>query len=171
MRFTRFLVTGVSISLFFASTVLGEIQSTATLRLSEAVEKGPNYEVFGDPMPNKTPGLSLTHLIEKKQSYLGKEVRVSATIAQVCQAKGCFFIAKEDEKWARITFRDYAFFVPTDTANSRVLIEGIFSQIQLSNAEADHYRADLGSSSRATEYLTSIEYSIVATSVLIREPI
>jgi len=171
MRFARFLLSGVSISLLFVATVLAGTKSTAVLRLSEAVEKGPNYEVFGAPMPDKTEGLRLSELIAHKQDYLGKEVRVSATITQVCQAKGCFFIAMQDDKWARITFRDYAFFVPTNTANSRVLIEGIFSETKLSTAQAQHYQTDLGSSNNAADALSLREYSIIASSVLIRKPI
>ena len=170
MRLTSFLISGVSIVLFFSSTLLAGTKGNAVLRLSEAVETGPNYEVFGNPMPDKTAGLSLTDLIERKQTYLEKEVRVSATITQVCQAKGCFFIAMEDEKWARITFRDYAFFVPTDAANSRVLIEGIFSEIQLSNSQAHHYRTDLGSKNHSVEEASSPEYWIEASSVLIHKP-
>ncbi len=171
MRSTYFLVLRILGLLLFASTLSANTQSNAVLRLSEATETGPNYEVFGDPMPNKTEGLSLSDLIEQKQSHLGKEVRVSATITQVCQAKGCFFIAVEDENWARITFRDYAFFVPTDAANSRVIVEGVFSEIHLSKAAADHYRSDLGSSGGATEDGALTEYSIVASSVLIHERI
>ena len=100
------------------------------LRLSAAAGTGPNYKVFGDPIPNKGAGMSLAGFIEQRESYLGKEVRVSAKIAQVCQTNGCFFIAMENDKWARNTFQDYAFFVPTDAANSEALIEGIFSEMQ-----------------------------------------
>tara|TARA_B100001057_G_scaffold435699_1_gene466213 strand:+ start:66 stop:581 length:516 start_codon:yes stop_codon:yes gene_type:complete len=171
MRLARFLLSGLSISLFLVATVLAGTESTTVLRLSEAVETGPNYEVFGAPMPDKTVGLSLTELIAQKQDYLGKEVRVSATITQVCQAKGCFFIAMQDEKWARITFRDYAFFVPTNTANSRVLIEGIFSEAELSSTQAQHYQADLGSRDNSADDGPSREYSIIASSVLIHKPI
>ena len=171
MRLARFLLSAVSISLLFVATVLAGTKSTAALRLSEAVETGPNYEVFGAPMPDKTLGLSLTELITQKQDYLGKEVRVSATIAQVCQQKGCFFIAKQDDKWARITFRDYAFFVPTNTAKSQVLIKGIFSETELSTAEAQHYQTDLGSSDNSADARTLREFSIIASSVLIRKPI
>ena len=171
MRLARFWFSGVSISILFVSSVLAGTETAAVLRLSEAVETGPNYEVFGAPMPDKTVALSLTDIIAQKQSYLGKEVRVSSTITQVCQAKGCFFIAMQDDQWARITFRDYAFFVPTNTANSQVLIEGIFSEIRLSNAQADHYLTDLGSSKSATEDGLITEYSIVASSVLIFQPI
>ncbi len=169
MKITGVLVSAFLVSVLFVSTVLAGSVSTDVLKLSEPVEMGSNHEVFGDPMPNKSPGLSLSDLIEQKQSHLGKEVRVSAKIAQVCQAKGCFFIAMEGEKWARITFRDYGFFVPTDAANSLVLIEGIFSEVQLSGAQAHHYQTDLGSSSRVAADNFSPEYSIVASSVLIHK--
>ena len=171
MKITGVLVSAFLVSVLFVSTALAGSVSTDVLRLSEPVEMGSNYEVFGDPMPNKSAGFSLIDLIDRKQGHLGKKVRVSAKITQVCQAKGCFFIAMEDENWARITFRDYAFFVPTDAANSRIIVEGVFSEIHLSKAEADHYRSDLGSSSVATEDGFLTEYSIVASSVLIHERI
>lgn len=167
MKITGFLVAAFLVSVLFVSTVFAGTVSADVLRLSEPVEMGSNYEVFGDPMTNKSAELSLIDLIEQKQSHLGKEVRVSAKITQVCQAKGCFFIAMEGEKWARITFRDYGFFVPTDAANSLVLIEGIFSEVQLSGAQVHHYQTDLGSSSRVAAENPSPEYSIVASSVLI----
>ena len=116
------LVSTFLTSVLFVSTVLAGGVSTDVLRLSEPVEMGSNYEVFGDPMPNKSAGLSLIDLIDQKQSHLGKEVRVTAKIAQVCQAKGCFFIAIEGRDWIRITFRGYAFFVLSNTANSRVFV-------------------------------------------------
>ena len=110
IKISGVLVSTFVTSVLFVSTVLAGGVSTDVLRLSEPVEMGSNYEVFGDPMPNKSAGLSLIDLIDQKQSHLGKGVRVSAKIAQVCQAKGCFFIAMEDEDWVRIIFRDYAFF-------------------------------------------------------------
>ena len=171
MRWNSFLISGVSALLLYSSILSAATQNNSVLRLSEAVETGPNYEVFGDPMPNKAAGLSLVDLIEQRESYLGKEVRVSAKITQVCQAKGCFFIAMKDGMWARITFRDYAFFVPTNTANSRVLIEGIFSEIALSHTQAQHYQTDLGSSDNSADDRSSLEYSIIASSVLIHKPI
>ena len=171
MQLSRLLFSGVSMSLLLVSTVLAGSGSSTVLRLSKAVETGPNYEVFGAPMPDKTLGLSLTDLIAQKQSYLGKEVRVSATITQVCQAKGCFFIATQNDEWARITFRDYGFFVPTNTANSRVLIKGVFSERELSNDQVQHYRADLGSSINSEDERSSSEYSIVASSVLIHKSV
>ncbi len=169
IKISGVLVSTFFTSVLFVSTVLAEGVSTDVLRLSEPVEMGSNYEVFGDPMPNKWAGLSLIDLIDQKQRHLGKEVRVSAKIAQVCQAKGCFFIAMEGEKWARITFRDYGFFVPTDAASSLALIEGIFSEVQLSGTQAHHYQSDLGSRSRVATDNSSPEYSIVASSVLIHK--
>ena len=130
IQITDVLMPAFLVAVLFASIVVAGSVSTDVLRLSEPVEIGSNYEVFGDSMPNKSPGLSVINLIEQKQSNLGKEVRVSAKITRVCQTKGCFFIAMEGEKWARITFRDYDFFVPTDVANSLVLIEGIFSEVR-----------------------------------------
>ena len=118
IKISGVLVSTFLTSVLFVSTVLAGGVSTDVLGLSEPVEMGSNYEVFGDPMPNKSAGLSLIDLIDQKQRHLGKEVRVSAKIAQVCQAKGCFFIAMEDEDRVRIPCHAYAFFIASNTPKS-----------------------------------------------------
>ncbi|MEM9315219.1 MAG: DUF4920 domain-containing protein [Pseudomonadota bacterium] len=136
------------------------------IRLSEPVESGAGYEVFGAPMSNKNAAPSLGEVIANAESHADQTVRVSTTIAQVCQKKGCFFIAVDGDQWARVTFRDYEFFVPTDSMSKAVTLEGVFSERQLSAEEVAHYEADLGKADGGPS-VPRVEYSIVATSVMI----
>lgn len=139
------------------------------LRLSEPVEVGDGYEVFGSPMTDKSPAPSLSAVLAQAREQDGdldkQSIRLSCSVKQVCQKKGCFFIAADGADWARVTFVDYSFFVPTDSAGKEVILEGTLTEHTLSQQQADHYQADLGAQDAAPATALK-EYSIVATSVL-----
>jgi hypothetical protein len=154
------------LTLIAAVVALNVLAETSVVRLSEPVEATEAYEVFGAPLPDKNPGLSLQEIIERESDLVGREVRVSTRIAKVCQKKGCFFIATEGDAWARITFADYGFFIPTDSGGKQATLVGTFSRQELSPERAAHYEMDLGEQSNEKD-IPPFEYSIVATSVLI----
>ena len=85
------------------------------IRLSEPVEVTDNYEVFGAPLTAAGPELGLKELVSNSDRYLDSDVLVTTRIAKVCQKKGCFFVAQEGDAIARVTFKDYGFFIPTDS--------------------------------------------------------
>lgn len=141
---------------------------TETIRLSEPVEAGDGYEVFGAPLPDKSPGLSLKETISREEQLAGQEVRISTRISSVCQKKGCFFIASEGEAWARITFADYGFFIPTDSSGRQATLVGTFSRRTLTPEQAAHYAEDLSAEPGKIDQ-PQFEYQIVATSVMITQ--
>jgi hypothetical protein len=135
------------------------------IRLSEPVEVGDGYEVFGAALPDSADALSLSELIEYSDRYLGEEVTVETRIAKVCQKKGCFFVAHEGAATARITFRDYGFFIPTDSGGKVARLYGTFSRKPLTQEKADHYAEDAGEEPAPLKQ--SFEYSIVVSGVKI----
>jgi hypothetical protein len=136
------------------------------IRLSEPVEATETYEVFGSPLDAAGPAVGLQELVGNSDQYLDKEVLVTTRIAKVCQKKGCFFVAQEGEAVARVTFKDYGFFIPTDSGGKTVTIAGTFVRAELSPEKAHHYRKDLGEAP-AKPAAATMEYQIVATSVRI----
>ena len=135
------------------------------VRLSEPVEVGENYEVFGAVQPEPASVLRLAELIENSERYLGEEVTVETRIAKVCRKKGCFFVAHDGAATARITFRDYGFFIPTDSGGKTARLYGTFSRKPLTQEKADHYAEDAGE--KPAPLTQSFEYSIVASGVTI----
>ena len=87
------------------------------------------------------------------------------TVSQVCQRKGCFFVAQDGDAVARVTFVDYSFFVPTDSAGKDVTLVGTFNRKMLSEAQAQHFAEDAGQDPTKVVGPRE-EYSIVATSVV-----
>jgi hypothetical protein len=136
-----------------------------TLRLSEPVAQDAQSETFGVKINNSLPILSMQDLVTDSPSHLAKPFQVEARIAKVCQKKGCFFIAQQDQHILRVSFRDYGFFIPTDSNGKTVTLAGELVQKRLSSEQVAHFKADLKSD---TAMLTpGVVYEIVADSVKI----
>lgn len=134
-------------------------------RLSEPVEVTSSYEVFGTTFPDDGVHLSLGDLVKEDEKYQDREVLLETRIAKVCQKKGCFFIAQDGAATARVSFKDYGFFIPTDSGGKDVVLLGTFSRKSVSKEEAEHFAEDLGET--ATPSPERFQYSIVASAVKI----
>lgn len=135
-------------------------------RLSEPVETGDGYEVFGAPLGDVGEPQRLAQIIAAGDEYSGQVVHATATVSQVCQKKGCFLVAQDGEAVARVTFIDYSFFVPTDSGGKEVTIVGKFDRKVISEAQARHFAEDAGQDP-ARIVGPREEYAIVATSVMV----
>jgi hypothetical protein len=136
-----------------------------TLRLSEPVIQDAQSETFGVKLDESLPKLSMASLVSDSSSFLAEPFQVEARIAKVCQKKGCFFIAQQQQHVLRVSFRDYGFFIPTDSSGKSVIIAGQLVQKEISPEQAAHFKADLKSE---TDMLKSgLVYEIVADSVKI----
>ena len=147
----------------FAQQKSGEKEVTS---LSDLVETTDDYEVYGAAFEAVKQPLSLKKLLAQSDSYENKQVVATGEIRQVCQKKGCFFILADGNNEARITFKDYEFFIPTNTAGKKVVLTGTFNVKELSEKKAKHYAKDAGEDPEKVKG-SQKEYSLVATSVKI----
>ena len=136
-----------------------------TLRLSEPVATNATSETFGSALNTDLPHVSLTELSQAPVSYIGKPFQLETKISKVCQKKGCFFIAQQNEHVLRVSFKDYGFFIPTDSSGKTVLLSGELIEKEVSEKQAEHFKSDLKTDSKAIK--PGIVYEIVATSVQI----
>lgn len=114
-------------------------------RLSEPVEVTDDAEIFGAPLNADAKPMTLEALLDNPDDYVDTAVRVESRISQVCQKKGCFMIASSGTHAVRISFKDYAFFVPTDTSGKTVTVTGTLIERTLTEEQAAHFRDDAGS--------------------------
>ena len=142
----------------------GEVSPNEVIRLSEPVAVTESEEVFGAPLPAADHAMTLTELVGNGEQHLGTEVVVNTQIVKVCQKKGCFFIARDGDAVARVTFRNYSFFIPTDAGGKFVTLAGTFSRQTMTEEQAEHMASDLGEPVANTQ---PFEYAIVAISVSI----
>jgi hypothetical protein len=158
--FRNFLILGI---MCIAPAIFAAEEEV--IRLSEPVAVTASHEVFGAMLPDEGTPLSLSDLVNENEKYQDQEVLLATRIAKVCQKKGCFFVAQEGATTARVSFKDYGFFIPTDSGGKDVVLLGTFSRKSVSKEEAEHYAKDLGET--ATVSPDSFEYSIVASAVKI----
>jgi len=109
---------------------------------------------------------SLGEAIAKLCDLAGQPVMIETEVQQVCRRKGCFFIARDGDAVARVRFKDYGFFIPTDSAGKTVKLAGTLERVELSVEKAAHFAEDIGREPE-TEAMVGFEYQIMATSVRI----
>jgi len=100
-------------------------------------------------------------------------LKMEATIIETCEKKGCWMtLDLGDGQEMRVTFKDYGFFVPTDSVEGRpVVIEG-FARKTVTDVETlKHFAEDAGKSESEIAQITEPkkELTFVATGVAIKD--
>jgi hypothetical protein len=90
------------------------------------------------------PPVELSRVLARPVEFDGKTVAVEAKIRRACQKKGCWMelATSEDGPGVRVTFKDYGFFVPLDSAGTTARVEGTVKVATLSAAHATHLEAE-----------------------------
>ena len=135
----------------------------AVVRLSEPVEVTDTHETFGAAMPDTVEPVALSTLVENHADYEGNSVVIEARVSQVCQKKGCFFIAQDGATTIRVAFKDYSFFVPTDISGRQVTLVGELKRVELTEEQAAHFEEDLRSDD--VDVAPGPQFEIVASAV------
>lgn len=99
-------------------------------------------------------------------------IKFKSTILSVCQAKGCWMnLELKEDQQVFVKFKDYAFFVPMNSENEEVIVNGkAFISVE-SVAELKHYAEDAGASQQSIDSIVSpkITYSFLADGVAIKK--
>ena len=149
----------VFISFFCTSCLLAD-----SIRLSAPVSSTDTSETFGAMFTEQMPAISLKELMATSDQNANKTFVLETEIASVCQKKGCFFIARQGTTAVRVSFKDYGFFIPTDSSGKTVTLVGELVTKQYSQEEAKHFTQDTKGSASVKAGKT---YEIVASSVTI----
>lgn len=112
--------------------------STATASSTE--------QFFGEKITvdGATPIAELKTLMGEQKEL---KIKLEAPIDAVCQKKGCWMDLKTAEgEPMRVTFKDYAFFVPKDAAGKTAIVDGVAKIEETSVADLQEYAKDAGKS-------------------------
>lgn len=85
-------------------------------------------------------GLPVSQLVAGARNYTASPVIVEGIITRECTEKGCWMqVAPSAEaKGMRVTFKDYAFFIPQSMVGRRARMTGITKVTTHSKSAADH---------------------------------
>lgn len=125
---------------------------------------------FGEEVPSG-PATVLASILGDPTAFADKEVIVEGDVKRACSKKGCWMeIASADAKdeACRVTFKDYGFFVPTDSPGKRARLVGQVSIKTLSRAHTEHLEAEGAHFARKNPDGTAVEVQIVARGVELR---
>lgn len=136
-----------------------------TLRLSEPVDIDATSETFGLVFDTSLPNIALSQLDSAPSKHLKQMFTLEAPIAKVCQQKGCFFIIQSENRAFRVSFRDYGFFIPTDSSGKNIVLNGELVQKELTPEQASHFQADLQVDTDSIR--AGLVYEIIADSIRI----
>ena len=119
----------------------------------------------GAPLSNAKP-TSLATVLESPDKYAKNPVLVEGVIESVCEMKGCWMeIAPEAGKAGmHVTFKDYGFFVPTDSKGMKARAEGVVQVKTISKEEADHLAGE-GATLKRNPDGTAKQVAFVASGV------
>lgn len=138
---------------------------------AEKVEAaGPVMAYFGAEI-SADGAVDMAMLSEKLGTADSVNIKITGTINEVCQAKGCWMTLNNGDEAMRVTFRDYGFFVPKDASGKEVIAEGTVYMDTTSVADLQHYAQDAGKSEDEIAMITEPEVSMtfVADGVIIKD--
>jgi len=154
--------------ILFSLTVLLAIACTNNQKTEDTVM----IQKFGDENITEEGAITGNELMAILETEDSAQVKVIATISDVCQKKGCWMEVDLDENnQMLVRFLDYGFFMPLDAAGTTAIIEGIAKVDTLSVAWIKHQLEDAEASQEEIDAITEpeISYSIEeATGVILK---
>jgi Domain of unknown function (DUF4920) len=146
-------------------------QTQETAEQGETVVEATAQNNIGVPVDVNTT-LTLTALEEQMVSSDSlADVTVTGIVSDVCQKKGCWMnIKKADGTEMKVTFKDYALFMPKDLAGKEVTIHGIAKNEEIPVETLRHYAEDAGKSKEEIAAITApkTDLTFEADGVLIK---
>lgn len=160
----RHLLCALSLALFGCENAA----STAAPEPVAEAAKGPPAVKVGSPL-RAGKAVTVADLLTRSTELSGKTVLVEGTVRQACTRKGCWMELagglEKTQPGCRVTFKDYAFFVPTDSAGSSAKVEGEVVVQTVSEAQVKHMEEEGGFFPVKNADGTANEVRIVATGV------
>jgi hypothetical protein len=139
------LLAGLSLGLAGCNTHAAEPTPAPTAASSGHAPS--TAQAFGAPI---TPGpeLLLADVLKTPERYRDQAITVEGHVRSACTRRGCWMEVAESADPAlpgcRVTFKDYGFFVPTDSAGARAKVQGTFGVSTLPAERVAHLESEGG---------------------------
>jgi hypothetical protein len=166
----------MNIYLLALSAALTAAQPAAGTPPSHAISTATVASVTaGDPVKRGAPigkayVVAIDEVLDNAEQYTGEPIIIEGTVNAVCPRKGCWMeiAGKKGGRGLRVTFKDYGFFVPTDSKGMKVRAEGKVMVKVLTKDEVDHYVGE-GAHIKRNPDGTANEVTFVASGVELRK--
>lgn len=88
------------------------------------------------------------------------QIKVKTTINGVCAKKGCWIEIPVGDETARVTFKDYGFFLPKNGQGKEVVLVGEAFKSKTSKEDLKHFAMDAGKSQEEIDAITEDEVTL-----------
>lgn len=146
------------------------LKSFAPVGVATAAAPAPARTPYGAKIAG-TEAIGLEKVLADADKLAGKTVLIEADVKTACSKKGCWMeLGAGEGRKARVTFKDYGFFVPLDSAGSRARVEGVVEVKKLEKKDVEHYESEGGKIADKAADGTAREVRIVASGVELWRP-
>lgn len=129
---------------------------------------GAGKKLFGQALAPAAP-ITVAALLAAPDGHKTTPVTVEGSVRKACTRKGCWMELAESPKdgtpGCRVTFKNYGFFVPTDSAGARARVQGLVEVDTLSASAVRHYEEEGAVFASKKPDGTALEVRLVATGV------
>lgn len=116
----------------------------------------------------------LATVLKDPAAFVGQTLVVEGNVRRACSRKGCWMELAADATASapacRVTFKDYGFFVPTDSAGRIAKVEGTLEVAKLKARHVEHLAEEGATFKDKAPDGTVEEVRFVATGVELRRP-
>jgi hypothetical protein len=116
----------------------------------------------------------LATVLKSPAEFEGQTFVVEGNVRRACSRKGCWMElaadATADSPACRVTFKDYAFFVPTDSAGRMAKVQGSIELVKLKARHVEHLAEEGATFQQKAADGSAEEVHFVATGVELRRP-
>ncbi|WP_439132091.1 DUF4920 domain-containing protein [Polaribacter sp.] len=132
-----------------------------------------NYDSFGDKISTEKAMTADEMLTKFNTMQVGDTVNVkfASKINEVCSKKGCWMKLPVGEKETMVRFKDYGFFMPLNSKDREVIVEGKAFVKITPVEELQHYAEDAGKTAAEIAKITEPkkEFAFEANGVLMKK--
>ena len=130
-----------------ALAILTACNSPKTETQTIEIVKGTAY--YGDSVKNDQV-IDLVSIQTEMKGERKRDMKIKGVVKEVCQQKGCWMTMTLDNgDEMRVTFKDYAFFMPMDCSGKTAIVDGVAKIEVTSIADLKEFAKDDNQSKEA----------------------
>ena len=147
-----------AVTLFFAC---GNSEKNTEAVEETKSESHSSLAFYGDTI-DPDGAVQMVEVLAMVNSEGSAQTKIEGEITSACQKKGCWMKLEVEgyENPIRVTFKNYGFFVPKNSASNRAVVEGKAYFDTLSVETLRHYAEDAGKSEEEILAITEPEISL-----------
>ena len=160
----------VLVLLVFAACKKDKVEKNTEQKVDKIAMK---FDSFGDKISSEKAMTSDEMLAKFNTMQVGDTVnaKFASKITEVCVKKGCWMKLPVGEAETMVRFKDYGFFMPLDSKDREVIVEGKAFVKVTPVKELQHYAEDAGKTAAEIAKITAPkkEFAFEANGVLMKK--